>query len=118
MHNCIADSLATYAIVFKIPIYPNRKYEIEVKHKPSVPNNVKNWQVFEDDKQIHNFLNLTWYFDGLITDEGNMLLEGSTLTQECLESEIDVPKEMPQVNTIVPAEGIVGSKTEGVAGPH
>ena len=48
----IADSLATSAIVFKIPMSPNSKYEIEVKHRPFIPDNVKNSQVFEDDKQI------------------------------------------------------------------
>lgn len=39
--NIIADALATLASVFKIHIYPNRKYEIEVKHRPSIPGNVK-----------------------------------------------------------------------------
>jgi hypothetical protein len=40
-HNLIVDSLATTTYVFKIPIYPNRKYEIEVKHRPSIPDNIK-----------------------------------------------------------------------------
>jgi ribonuclease HI len=31
--NQIVDALATSASVFKIPIFPNRKYEIEVKHR-------------------------------------------------------------------------------------
>ena len=39
--NVIADALATLASVFKIPIYPNRKYEIEVKHRQSILDNVK-----------------------------------------------------------------------------
>jgi ribonuclease HI len=34
--NPIADALATSASVFKIPIYPNKKYEIEVKHRPTI----------------------------------------------------------------------------------
>ena len=74
LQNCIADYLATRATVFKFSIYPNRKYEIEVKHRPSILDNVKNWQVFEDDKQIQNFLNLIGEFDGLTIDEDNMLL--------------------------------------------
>jgi hypothetical protein len=44
--NVIVDALATSAFVFKIPIFPNRKYEIEVKHMPTVPNNIKYWQIF------------------------------------------------------------------------
>jgi len=66
--NGITDSLATSAAVFKIPIHPNRRYEIEVKHRPSIPDNVKSWQVFEDDEQIQNFLHLTGEFEGLIIE--------------------------------------------------
>jgi hypothetical protein len=48
--NKIADALATSASVFKILIFSNKKYEIEVKHSPSVLDNIKYWHVFEDDK--------------------------------------------------------------------
>ena len=48
--NVIADALAVSASLFKIPIHPNKKYEIEGKHKPTFPDNLKYWQVFEDDK--------------------------------------------------------------------
>jgi ribonuclease HI len=39
--NPIADVLATSPSVFNIPIYPNKKYEIEVKHRQAIPDNVK-----------------------------------------------------------------------------
>lgn len=39
--NGVVDSLATFAAVFKITIHPNKRYEIKVKHRPSVPDNVK-----------------------------------------------------------------------------
>jgi ribonuclease HI len=39
--NQIMDALATFASLFKIPIFPNRTYEIEVKHSPVLPNNIK-----------------------------------------------------------------------------
>ena len=29
---------------------------IEVQNRPSIPDNIKNWKVFEDDKDIVNFL--------------------------------------------------------------
>ena len=48
--NVIVDALVVSASLFKITIDPNRKYEIEVKHRPAVPNNLKYSQVFEDDK--------------------------------------------------------------------
>lgn len=68
-HNAIADSLASSTSVFKIPIGPNKKYEIEVKHRPFVPDNVKHWQVFKDNKQTENFLQLKGKFQNLQIDE-------------------------------------------------
>jgi len=44
--------LATLASIFKIPIFPNKKYEIEVKHRPTVPDNIKHWKVFDDDEHV------------------------------------------------------------------
>ena len=34
----------------------NEPYCIKFKHRPAVPGNIKHWQVFEDDKQINDFL--------------------------------------------------------------
>jgi hypothetical protein len=48
--NQITDALATSDSFFNIPIFPNKNYEIEVKHRPMIPDNIKYWQVFEDDK--------------------------------------------------------------------
>ena len=49
IHNKITNSLAYAAGDFKIHVYSNRKYEIEVVNMPSIPDNSKYWQVFEDD---------------------------------------------------------------------
>jgi hypothetical protein len=54
--NHIANALATSASIFKIPSLPDKIYEIEVKHRPTIPDNIKHWQVFEDDKQVERFL--------------------------------------------------------------
>jgi hypothetical protein len=27
-----------------------------MRHRPSIPNNMQHWQVFEDDEQLHKFL--------------------------------------------------------------
>ena len=40
--NSITDSLASSTTLFKIPIYPNKEYQIQVKHRPSIPDDVKN----------------------------------------------------------------------------
>ena len=42
----MADSLEVAASTFKPPINPRLRYEIELRHRPSIPDNVKNWQVF------------------------------------------------------------------------
>jgi ribonuclease HI len=69
--NLIVDALATSASVFKIPIFPNIKYEIEVKHRPTVPDNIKYWNIFEDDKQVVRFLQMTDEFSNTNIDEEN-----------------------------------------------
>ena len=48
-HNIHAHSLATFASTCKLPFEPNHHFTAEIKHRPSVPNNVKDWQVFQDD---------------------------------------------------------------------
>ena len=54
--NNSVDSLATAASNFRIPSEPSSKYEVELRNRPSVPDNIENWQVFDDDKQIERFL--------------------------------------------------------------
>ena len=70
--NVIADALEIFASLFKIPIYPNKKYEIQVKHRPAVPNNLKHWQFFEDHQQKNRFLTITGEFENCFIDEENM----------------------------------------------
>ena len=48
--NVAADALVVSASVFQLPMYPNKKYKIEVRHKPAILDNVDHWQVFEDEK--------------------------------------------------------------------
>jgi hypothetical protein len=52
----VADSLAVSASHFRIPIPPKLKYDVEVKYRPSIPDNVKYWKVFEDDLELKKFL--------------------------------------------------------------
>ena len=76
--NDIADSLAISVSVFKIPIYPNKKYEMKVKHMPTILDNVGYWQVFDDDKQINRFMQMSDEFENVQIDEENMLEESET----------------------------------------
>ena len=47
--NAITDSLATVVGKFEAPTVGKRKYKVEIVNRPSIPNNTKYWQVFEDD---------------------------------------------------------------------
>lgn len=67
-HNIHAHSLATFASTCKLPFEPNHHFTAEIKHKPTVPNNVKDWQVFENDAQINNFLTLEDEFSNINID--------------------------------------------------
>ena len=41
LKNYIADSLATSTVVFKVPMHPSGKCKVKVRHRPSIPYNVK-----------------------------------------------------------------------------
>jgi hypothetical protein len=80
--NVIADTFAGAANTFRNPIYPNTKYTIEVKHRPTIPDNVKYWQVFEDDDHIESFLTLSYDYKNMAIDEEQ---EGVEITEISIE---------------------------------
>ena len=67
-HNLHAHSLVTFASTCKLPFKPNHTFTAEIKHRPAVPDNINNWQVFESDTQINNFLTLKEEFSGMNID--------------------------------------------------
>jgi len=67
-----ADSLALEANNFKDPIIPQVKYEIQLKYRPTIPNNVKNWGVFSNDKEIERFLQVVEEFGYKEIDQDNL----------------------------------------------
>ena len=73
--NVIADAVAVSASFFKIPIYPNKKHEIQVKHRPPGPDNLKYWKFFEDDQQVNIFLTTSGEFENCFIDEEKMNVE-------------------------------------------
>ena len=48
MQKQVADSLANTIGNFKVPIYSNKKYKMEIVNGPSIPGKYKYWKVFED----------------------------------------------------------------------
>jgi hypothetical protein len=54
--NTLADSLAISASLFRIPLIPKIKCRVEIIYRPSIPENIKHWKVFEDNLEIEKFL--------------------------------------------------------------
>jgi hypothetical protein len=54
--NILADGLATSTTTCKIPFRPTHQYIVEVKCRPTIPDNIRYWQVFRNDDQIEDFL--------------------------------------------------------------
>ena len=86
-HNIHAHSLATFASTCKLPFEPNHHFTAEIKHRPTVPNNVKDWQVFENDAQINNFLTLEHEFSNINIDTDAMTVSQQKTTENQQENQ-------------------------------
>jgi hypothetical protein len=64
---------------------------VELLYKPSVPNNISNWKVFEGDEQIINFLTNQDNFKDLAIDD-EVFQEQSTGTDSWTGQPIDKSK--------------------------
>jgi hypothetical protein len=71
IENQQADSLAKATSTFVPPTDFKLKYHIEMRHRPSIPNNVQHWQVFEDDEQIRQLLEMVDEFSETHIDQEN-----------------------------------------------
>ena len=67
--NTVVDSLAVSANNFRVPMPHKLMYDIEVKYRPSILDNVKHWKVFEDDIEIKRFLETVEEFSTLHIDQ-------------------------------------------------
>jgi len=67
--NIMADSLVFSTSNFRVFFPPKLKYDVEVKYRPSIPDNVKHWKVFEDDLEIKIFLEILDDFFSLHIDQ-------------------------------------------------
>jgi hypothetical protein len=68
--NTLVDSLATAASrLSPLEDYEASWFTVELLYKPSVPNNISNWKVFEGDEQIINFLTNQDNFKDLAIDD-------------------------------------------------
>ena len=67
--NTVAYSLEIAARKFKNPTAGKRKYKVDIVSRPSIPDNTKYWQVFEDCMQIKRFLKLSGEFVNTCIDD-------------------------------------------------
>jgi len=68
IQNGIVDALAKAASNLKIPMNSSNKFEIYVKHRPTVPDNQRCWQAFQDDEEIKDFLQVEGDFKDISID--------------------------------------------------
>jgi hypothetical protein len=64
----MADSLAVSTSQFRIPLPPKLRYDVEIRYRTFVPNNIKHWKVFNDDLEIIRFLDSVDEFSALHFD--------------------------------------------------
>jgi len=65
----MVDYLAIFTSNFKPRQNPLPKYEFEVRYRPSEPDNVKHWHVFEDEEQIKRFMEVIGEFSNSVIDQ-------------------------------------------------
>ena len=73
----LVDSLAVSASLFFPPLPPKLSYDVQVKYRPSLPDNVKFWKVFENDDELSKFLQLVDEFSDIHIDQENLNIEES-----------------------------------------
>ena len=89
IQDSIADALAKVASSLKIPMNSSNKFEIHVKHHPTIPNNQRYWQVFQDDEEINDFLQNKGKFKETLIDVENDDGKGNGLDEVQI-NEIDM----------------------------
>ena len=77
-----------FASTCKLPFEPNHQFTAEIRHRPAIPDNFKNWKVFVNDNQINNFLTLENEFSNSSIDEDTV-----NESDQKNEQEIDISKE-------------------------
>lgn len=69
LQNLMVVSIATTSSNLRSTMFSNKNFEIHIKHRPAIPNNLRFWQVFWDDKQVNKFLQSEGEFENCFMDE-------------------------------------------------
>ena len=103
--NMVADSLAVAAGKFETPMTSQKEYQVEILNRPSIPDNYKYWQVFEDDMQIRRFLELSGEFVNTRVENEN----GNDRTPED-EEEVDSEEDAKNLRKTLGGKDIIQLK--------
>jgi len=79
--NQLADSLVVSASLFIPPMPPKIVYEVQMKYRPSLPDNVQHWKVFDEDAKLNRFLQVIDEFSEMQIDQENETLEENPQSQ-------------------------------------
>lgn len=79
--NHFFDSLTVSASMFIPPLPPRQVYEVQMKNKPSLPDNVQHRKVFEDDDEVNRLLQVIDEFSEMKIDQDNEALEENPQSQ-------------------------------------
>ena len=90
--NTVVDSLAIAAGKFRTPNAGQREYKVGIVNRPSILDNSKYWQVFEDDMQIKIFLELSGEFVNNHIDGENDSCENIQDVEESEEEMVNTEK--------------------------
>ncbi|CAF4460478.1 unnamed protein product, partial [Adineta steineri] len=81
--------------------FSHEKFSVELIYRPSVPDNITNWRVFEDDEQIINFLHSEDTFKGsIIDDEQHEALLQASASEEKPEHSNIIPKNIVRLEKL------------------
>ena len=75
--NHLDDSLAVSTSMFSPPLPPKLSYDIQVKYRTSLPDNVKFLKVFENDDDLSEFLQVVDEFSDMHIDKENLNMKES-----------------------------------------
>jgi hypothetical protein len=80
--------------------YEASQFTVEILYKPSVPNNLSNWKVFEGDEQIINFLTNQENFKDLAIDDEIFQEQIVETDPHAKRDETDQSNDKPRFQTI------------------
>jgi len=66
--NQLSDSLSVFASLFVPPLPPRLVYEVQMKYRPSLSNNIHHWNFFKDDNELNRFLQAVDEFSDMEID--------------------------------------------------